>query len=391
MSFSYRGRVPSSKSMLNRLLILQSFEPSVSVVIDSTADDVMKMRSALASLERGEPADCGAAGTTLRFLALRAARIPGRHRLTGTERLFERPQAELLRLLTQLGCRVTFEAQALLIEGEGWNPLAPVEIDQSVSSQFASALLLSAWGLERALAINLTAEGLSAGYLAMTLALVRSAGMSVIREGSTLTVARRALMAATNLAAEPDLSSAFALAAVALARRGEAKFEEWPKDSLQPDSVFPYLLGKMGCTISREGGSLTLSAAEVTRPKSVNFDMGNCPDLFPVLGVLCAFAEGESLLHGAPHLVHKESDRVEKIAELLRAMGAEAVPVPGGLKIKPRQNTPLPLTFDPAHDHRLAMAASVAKAAGFPIELLFPEVVNKSFPGFWAALAASER
>ena len=112
--FRFEGTLPASKSILNRLLVIQSLGDPAHVHVDgaSDSDDVGHLRQGLAALHAGQPMDCGAAGTVLRFLALRAARKPGRHVLTGTPRLLARPMAPLQDVLGQLHATATIEPQA---------------------------------------------------------------------------------------------------------------------------------------------------------------------------------------------------------------------------------------------------------------------------------------
>jgi 3-phosphoshikimate 1-carboxyvinyltransferase len=378
--------------MLNRLLILRSFNANMKIAGDSDADDVMKMKSALAHFERGEMADCGSAGTTLRFLALRVSRQPGTHHLSGALRLFERPQSELVRMLEQLGCEAELRLQRLTIRGEGWKvPPAGVVIDRSVSSQFASAVLLSAWDLKDPLTLRFSGDEVSKSYFAMTLDMVKKAGMHFLEETSDkVTVAPGCKVEPVTLTAEPDLSSAFAVAAIA-ALRGSAEFQDWPRSSLQPDALFPSLLAQMGCRVSVGPQTLRVEAPDAGL-KPIEWNMRDCPDLFPVLAALCAFAEGKSILFGAPHLAHKESSRIEKIAEILRIAGRRCKVISGGLEIEgsARLTTPARMDLTPYstdHDHRLAMAAAVAQAGGVPLQIRGPEVVSKSFPEYWTCLA----
>ena len=389
MSFKFRGTIPASKSILNRLLTIQSFAPTLLLSGESDADDVAKMRNGLKQVMRGEPADCGAAGTTLRFLALRASRLSGTHHLSGSLRLFERPQTELSRLISQLGCEAEIRLQRMTVRGQGWvEPSSAVVIDRSVSSQFASALFLNAWDLPFDLPVRFDGDRVSESYFKMSLELLRRAGMRIeisqTAQGELYVVKAGSRVTARMLDAEPDASSAFSLTAVAVARGGSVEIENWPAQSLQPDAVFVDLLRQMGCTVSMDGGVLRVEAAERLLP--IEFDLRDAPDLFPVLAVLCSLANGRSRLFGAPHLAHKESDRIGKIAELIKSLGRKVRILPDGLEIEGGSGFPPFFKFSTDHDHRLAMAAAVAQGAGASLEILEPRVVDKSYPGFWQAI-----
>lgn len=406
-SFRFRGRIPASKSILNRLLILRSFESGLTIDGDSHSDDVVKMKSALASLlgkDDGETADCGSAGTTLRFLALRASRISGTHYLSGSRRLFERPQDELVHLIRQLGCEAELSSQRLTIRGSGWRiPEEGLVIDRSVSSQFASGVLLSAWDLPVPLRMRFAGDIVSESYFAMTVELVQRAGLRMTRPASTeLVVEPRSRLVPQTIVAESDLSSAFSVAALA-AVAGRAEFESYPARSLQPDGVFVEILRRMGCRVEFvEVGDVLMVERPSGNLRPIDWDLRESPDLFPVLSVVCAFADGRSRLHGAPHLAHKESNRIEKSAELIRIMGRESRAIEGGLEIEGRAPDAKPVdrddacqkiisVYDTDHDHRLAMAAAVARAGGVAVRILHPEVVTKSFPEFFDIAGGVER
>lgn len=386
-AFRFNGTLASSKSILNRLLVIQSYAPSMTVVGESKADDVMKMRSALASLMKGEPADCGSAGTTLRFLALRASRLPGTHHLSGSLRLFSRPHDEISRLLAQLGCEGEIRLQRLTVRGGDWRVTGQIVVDRSISSQFASALFLNAWDLPFDLDVRFEGSAVSEPYFAMTLELVEAAGMKIERTATdSFRVLKNSKVTAAKLESEIDLSSAFSVAALAAVSSGRATIANWPEKSLQPDRGFASILDAMGCDVQM-GSTLVVSRASDRPLKPVEQNLRDCPDLFPVLAVLCAFADGTSKLSGAPHLAAKESDRIAKTAELVKGLGRKARMIEGGLEIEGRtvEKAPAfkPFKYDTDHDHRLAMAAAVARAAGAFVELTDEQVVNKSFPGFW--------
>ena len=390
MEFQFQGEISASKSILNRLLVIQSFASGLTILGDSRCDDVLKMKSALPRVmgAKGEPADCGAAGTTFRFLTVRASRLPGRHLLTGTQKLLDRPQEALVSILRDLGVKVERTAQGLELESAGWkNPGRPLRIDRSQSSQFASAVLLSAWDLDFDLDVEFTGiedkEAPSEGYLEMTVKLVEQAGLEVRSSDKGFRVSRGSKVKAKSIRAETDLSSAFAIAALA-AVAGRAVIEEFPEKSLQPDAVFPEILKAMGAGVRKDGTSLIVEKARELR--AVEWNLRDCPDLFPVLATVCAQAKGRSRLFGAPHLAHKESSRIESTARLLRELRTKFESKPDGMEVEGGPISSRAFDFDPEHDHRLAMAAAVARAGGASVNVLDPRVVDKSFPEFWQIL-----
>lgn len=377
--------------MLNRLLLVQSYFPDLRIEGDNDCDDVREMRQAVRDLGTGLDLQVGAAGTVLRFMALRASRLPGRHRLVGDPRLFARPQSELIKVLRQLDVRAELGPSSLEIESSGWRmhgDMLHVASDQS--SQFASAVLLNSWDLPVDLFVSLGGRRVSEGYWRMSVRLAEQLGMRIDFGDHEFRVPRRQKTVIDSAVAEIDLSSAFALAGVA-AVSGQATFLEFPDPSLQPDAAFVSILERMGVPVEIVGGSLHVKQAAHLR--GVRASLTSTPDLFPVLAVLCAFAEGESELIGAPHLVHKESDRLGQLAEWTRQLGREVTVLPDGLRIagerpglaKLRQTR---LRWDCKGDHRLGFAAAVARAQGASLEILHPEAVSKSFPEFWDIVGA---
>ena len=375
--------------MLNRCLILKSQAPSLNISGISQCDDVVKMREGIKSLAAGKEMDCGAAGTTFRFLTMRASKEPGQWLLKGSERLLNRPHETLLSLLTQLGVEAKISEQGLYINSSGWSWRAdvPLQVDCSKSTQFASALLLSAWELKQPLQMHLLNPDLSQGYLNMTIDLVKKAGMELVEEGDVIKIPANQKISASQLEAEADLSSAFAVAAVGVVTSG-VKILNFPQHSLQPDKVFVEILKAMNVPVSLKGSLLTVSKAEKLEP--ISWDLADSPDLFPVLSVLCSLAQGRSHLYGAPHLVYKESDRVGKSAELINKLGRTVELRDDGLIIQGSAEKPITsFSFDTDHDHRLAFAAAVAKAYGASVDIQNKDVVNKSFPEFWQVIGGA--
>lgn len=388
--YNYVGAVPASKSIFNRALIVQSYAPHMQLVGKSSCDDVILMQSALAQLHQGGDIDCGHAGTVLRFMALRSSRIKGTHCLIGSQRLFSRPLDELLKLLRQLGCTVSVEDQRLTIQSQGWYPMGDgLYVSAKRSSQFASALLLNAWDLDFPLCFTVTDLGVSRAFFDMTCRIVRQFGLRLEVFGNDYRVAKGQHCTQDHYEIEPDMGCAFAVAAVA-ALCGQAGLTGMPEASLQPDEFFIHLLRSMGVDIQRSGSVLSVKKAK--KLQAINCDLNNAPDLFPVLAVLCAYAEGRSRIDGLRHLQYKESHRLNNIADLLRKLGfdlslsADSIEIQGKPQVKPNGHE---VIMDSDQDHRMAMAAGVLMRAGWPITVKSPEVVNKSFPGFWDVIGIS--
>ncbi len=372
--------------MLNRALLVQSYFPHLEIEGDSQCEDVLRMRGALRSLERGTEIHVGAAGTVLRFMALRASREPGRHVLIGEKRLFERPQQEISKILFQLGVESTLKEDRLEIQSNGWKLHGDTLLVPSArSSQFASSVLLNAWNLPFDLFVSQGGRKVSEGYWRMSTRMAQDLGMRIDYWDGDFRVPREQRALETKIHIEPDMSSAFALAAVA-AVSGRASLLDFPAQSLQPDAVFMQILETMGVHVSLTGSTFKVERAQ--RLGGIAVNLGSAPDLFPVLAALAALAHGPSELHGAPQLIHKESNRLKAMADAITALGREVLVQEDGLRIL--GNDPVakdrPYTFDTDLDHRLAFAAAVWKAAGLPIQIQGPEAVNKSFPEFWSIL-----
>lgn len=380
--FSFIGRLSASKSILNRLLIAQSYASDLEISAQSACDDVQLMRAALASLSQKKVMQAGSAGTVLRFMALRASREPGRHSIEGSERLFQRPQDELIKILRQLGVRAELTKSALVMESEGWKLQGDtLLVPADRSSQFASSILLNSWNLPFDLYVALGPQKVSEGYWRMTIRLMQSLGLRIDFWDNDFRVPKQQAIRVNRMNCEIDLSSAFVIAALA-AVNGRASLLDFPSDSLQPDAAFVDILRSMGASLAHEGSVLKIEKARHLGGVRVN--LKNSPDLFPILAVLCGLAEGESELYGAPHLAYKESNRLVRMAEILRAMGRKVHLEEGALHISgPIQHSKKEIVVDTDQDHRIAFAGAVLKAGGYPVKIVEPNVVEKSFPDFW--------
>ncbi len=385
MTFKYSGTIPASKSIMNRALICSSYSEGLQLLGSSSCDDVVKMEAAIKLLKNENAIyDCGAAGTVLRFLSLRLSRIPGTHVLRGTERLLQRPQQDLLDLFKRLDVGYELSKEHMTLHSKGWKNLSrPMIVQRTVSSQFASGLILNAWNLDQDLKLEMIGEPMSEGYLEMTLQLVQHLGMKINRTESGIIIEAGSEITKKKYQVESDLSSLFAVAAFSVLN-GEAVFHHYPRPSLQPDSEFLEFFQRMGIMFEHNGNSVKVFPTKDFY--GVDANLKSCPDLFPVLSVLCASAKTPSKLFGAPQLIHKESNRIAKVAELLTLIGVKNEALSDGMIIYPQtkdKSLIAAFDYDTDHDHRLAFAAALVKSQGYPIRIQNPEVVNKSFPEFW--------
>jgi len=326
---------------------------------------------------------CGESATTLRFLTAVCALVNGECRLTCGPSLARRPVAPLLDGLRQLGvdCRSAGGFPPVVVRGGGIRG-GEAAIPGDVSSQFVSALLLVSPLADGPVSLRLTAPLESRPYVSMTLEAQRRFGVEVhaSNDMSAFHVEGQSYRPA-EFTVEGDWSSAaYLLSAGALA--GRVTVEGLNPQSLQADASIITVLREMGARPTLRGGTVSVDRSSLG---CVEFDVSDCPDLFPVAASLCAAAEGRSVLRGVRRLKYKESDRVAAMVEGLRRMGIEASPRGDGVAID--GGAPRGRTVDPRRDHRIAMAFGVlGLAAEGATTILDAGCVSKSYPGFWDAM-----
>lgn len=379
----FSGEIPGSKSLFNRALIVQSYFPALELLGHSECDDVRHMREGLKYLCSRSHIDCGEGGTTFRFMALRVSRLQGRHTLEATPRLLQRPQKGLLSLLNQLGVQTQIKGRELLVITDGWHkPKAPLKVDTSESSQYASALILNSWLLDFDLEFELVGEKVSESYFSMTLQMLRDFGLCYRVQGNHYVIPAGQRISKLSFRIESDLSSAFTMAAAG-AMVGGTRLVNYPFHSTQPDGVFVEIFRKMQIPVETQGNDLLVGPTPSLQ--AVDWDLFQSPDLFPVLAVLCSWALGTSKLHNAPQLAAKESNRIARVADLFRLLEISHEVLSDGMIIHGHAQQPLKksVVFNPDQDHRMVMAATLMKLKGHDIRIEHPEAINKSFPEFW--------
>ena len=402
--------LPGSKSVTNRALVLAALAEGPSTVrrplrsrdtelmaaalrvlgvdVEDTADgDWLVHGSAAPYSPRGERIEVGNAGTVARFLPAVATLARGPLHLDGDPRVRERPLGPLLAALRCLGADLDrVDALPLVVRGTGGLRGGPVEVDASDSSQLVSGLLLAAPRYERGVVVRSVGARLpSAPHLAMTVDALRRAGAVVDdAEPGTWRVEPGPLRAG-DVVVEPDLSTASAYLAAPLVAGGQVTVTGWPAGTRQPGAVLPDLLARMGAVVTRSGDDLTVAAGD--RLLGLEADLGDAPELTPVLTALAALADTPSRLTGVAHIRLQETDRIAALATELGRLGGDVDELPDGLVVRPRRLTGGRVaTYD---DHRIAMAAAVL---GLGVDGVLVEDVATTrktvpdFPGSWVAL-----
>jgi len=339
--------------------------------------------------------DCGNSGTTLRLATGLAAARSGRTTLDGDESLRRRPMAPLIAALRAAGVEVETKNDRAPLTVRGPLISRELTIDGSHSSQFVSALLLALTAAGGDGSIEVTRTLVSTPYLEMTLRALERAGVAVQSRqddrGRRLEVAPGARPRGGDIAIPGDWSSAaFLLCAGAL--KGSVSVTDLPPPAEQADGAIVDLLDRMGATITGPSGDRPSGhdwQARRAPLRGIDVDLGDCPDLFPILAVTLAHAHGPSRLYGAAHLRGKETDRIERVVRNLRRLGVAVVEAADGIDLAGDARLERGVVSS-GGDHRILMAFTIgALAAAAPLR--FPDaqpeqVVAVSYPRFFEDL-----
>ncbi len=381
--------ITGSKSESNRLLVLQAQYPNLSISNLSNSDDTKALQQALTTAPA--TVDIHHAGTAMRFLTAYYASTPGREcLLTGSSRMQERPIGILVEALRSMGANIEYAKK------EGFPPLqiigtaleaSTVRLPASISSQFITALLLTAPKLKHGLKIILEGAITSRPYIEMTCALMRQLGIDVAFRGNTLEVAPTSRIPIAEIAVESDWSSAsYAYSILALAEEGALTLTTYRKESLQGDACLQSIYTQLGVESSFEHNQLQLrKIPNLKCPEKLALDLAHAPDIAQTIAVSCAALGVACSLTGLHTLKIKETDRLVALQCELEKFGAKVHITADSLHLQP----PTTLTADVAvatyNDHRMALAFAPL-ALKTTLQINDALVVNKSYPSYWEDL-----
>lgn len=318
--------------------------------------------------------DCNESGSTLRFLLPVAAALCESVSVTGRGRLPERPLSPLMEEMEAHGA--VFSGRKLPFTVTKMTRGGKFTLPGDISSQYITGLLLAAPLFAEGAEIKLTTPLQSVGYVDMTIAEMRRFGIAVTADESGFT-ASGTYKTPENAAVEGDWSnSAFWLAAGAIS--GKITVSGLDNKSAQGDKEIAQLIKSFGADCA-EAENITVSHGELN---ALAIDVGNIPDLVPVLAVLAAASEGETHIKNAARLKLKESDRIFTTAEMIKSLGGTVKTLDDGLIIT--GGTLRGGTVKSFGDHRIVMAAATAACVCTdPVTILGAEAADKSYPTFF--------
>lgn len=384
----YTITIPGSKSYTNRALFIAAMCGSkVKIKNPLISDDTKAMVECLKILKSKRllyNLNAHFSGTTIRFILALSCLMPGKKNIFGGEGLNKRPIKELVEGLRQLGAKIKYQKK------EGYPPLkitsstlvpGTIRMKEDISSQYVSALLMIA-PLVGEITIKVTGDQISKPYIDVTIDTMEKFGVKVVNNNyREYFIAGNQQYFAKEYLVEGDFSSAAYFFAVAALTKLTVTVKNLNPRSKQADVNFLQILEDMGNKIKKKKNQITIYGKGV---KPVNVNMKDCPDQVQTLSVLCAFAKGKSHINGVKSLRIKETERVKALQKELAKMGIKTVSTLDSLTIY--GSNPHGARIETYNDHRMAMAFAVAGCKIPNLIIQNPEVVSKTFPGFWKEL-----
>ncbi|MDD5057225.1 MAG: bifunctional 3-phosphoshikimate 1-carboxyvinyltransferase/cytidylate kinase [Sideroxydans sp.] len=413
-------RLPGSKSISNRVLLLAALAQGTTEVRDLLeSDDTKRMLEALVTLgvkieQAGDEAfrvylvtGCGGdfsnknaklflgnAGTAFRPLTAALALSGGSYELSGVPRMHERPIGDLVDALRQLGADISY------LGNEGFPPLQispaklagdTAQVRGDVSSQFLTGLLMALPLLKRTVKIEVVGELISKPYIEITLAMMARFGVVVQRDGwrSFTVMAGSRYISPGAIHVEGDASSASYFLAAGAIGGGPLSVEGMGRGSIQGDVRFAEALEQMGARIAHGSNFTIAHAPESGKLKAIDLDCNHIPDAAMTLAVAALFADGTTTLRNIASWRVKETDRIAAMATELRKVGATVEEGADFIRITPPQSSILnPQSgIDTYDDHRMAMCFSLAAFGGAGVRINDPKCVAKTFPDYFKMFA----
>lgn len=413
---SSRVRLPGSKSISNRTLLLAALADNVCTLHDVLdSDDTQRMLEALDALgvKRSSPQThshriegingrfpnanaqlfLGNAGTAFRPLTAALAVMNGHYHLSGVPRMHERPIGDLVDSLLQSGAQIEYEQNTgyppLNIKPWQDNGVRTLQVKGNVSSQFLTALLMALPLTGNAYTIEVVGDLISKPYIDITLKLLEQFGIHIEHEHHQVfhLPANAVYHAPAKLHVEGDASSASYFLAAGLLSGEKITVEGVGKNSIQGDVAFVAALQHIGATVEYGDNSITVSRDHNQAIEAFDLDANHIPDAAMTLAIVALATGKPCTIRNIESWRVKETDRLSAMSTELRKLGVQVTE--GQDYISIHANAPLKpnVRIDTYDDHRMAMCFSLVALLGTPIIINEPECVNKTFPHYFEEFA----
>ena len=402
-------RVPGSKSLTNRALLIAALASGTTILTNALfSDDSRYFAQALRTLGFAVSLDearqemvvsglggdipaskanlfIGNAGTAARFLSAFLTLGNGQYILDGEPRMRQRPIGDLVDALHQLGVEVeaTNNCPPVEIFAKGL-PGGKTKIAGNISSQFLSALLMVAPYAQSPVEIELTTDLNSKPYVDMTIAVMKEFGVEIERQGYERFIVRPAsFFSLLSYTIESDASAASYFFAAPAICGGTVRLENISRRSRQGDITFLDILEQMGCQIKEvENGIQVTSSGS---PAGVDVNLRDIPDTAQTLAAVAPFASAPTRIRGIASARLKETDRIHATCAELTRLGVRVEEHEDGMTIYPCADI-RPAVVQTYNDHRMAMAFSLIGLRVPGVKIENPTCVSKTFPDYWDVL-----
>jgi len=386
--------LPSSKSISNRILIINSLSYSPYEIDNLSDSDDTKVMEAVLNANTNH-FDIGHAGTAMRFLTAFLSKIAGEWILTGSERMRQRPIGILVDALRKLGASIEYT------ENEGFPPLkilgtslkgGVLELDGSISSQYISALLMIAPTIPGGLTLKLLNQVTSKPYIELTLNLMKQFGVRHTWTENEIRIDEQTYNP-VKFSVEADWSGAsYWYAMTALSGECDLLLKGLRLQSLQGDAAQSvWFESYFGVQSTQEGNDVRLTKKEVPELKLLELDFIENPDIAQTFAVLAVCQKIPFHFKGLTTLKIKETDRILALQTELSKFGAILTePAEGelawdGTFTDSSVNHPI-IAIETYHDHRMALAFAPAAMVYPEIIINDPDVITKSYLAYWEDL-----
>jgi len=392
---------PSNKSYTHRAIFLASLSIDKSIIknilrsgdtnatinacknfgveIKDVGDDITVTSASVLKLH-SNTIDAANSGTTIRIAAAISALANDKIVLTGDSSLKKRPMQPLLDALESLGAKCSSSNGNPPISVSGEIKGGEVKIPGNISSQFISALMITAPKLENGLILNIQGKLVSKPYIDATIAMMKKFGVEV----KTKTPYKKYIIPeqnykATTLTIPSDFSSLALLLSAAVLLGEDLTIQVSTGSMPQADEAIIDILEIMGVVITLDKNVIKIKSPE--KLDGGKFDLGNSPDLIPAIAILALKTSKPIEIFNVEHARYKETDRIAIIARELTKLGIKVEEKKDGLVLN-NSGSLTGADLNSENDHRLFMAFCIAGMYIGNCTISDPESAEISYPNF---------